>query len=188
MELKFQDVVPPALEQALLPQARWLISISVVEKIPREAHAALARLLAAPPALGETRPGLGALRFELSWPQGGFRRDRVQPEAFKIEREEKEFGVVDILHQCEQFGLYRLNIRPGGGIPLHIHRRMQEWELVLSPGLLLQSREAPLFHASAWTYEFPHRYDNPSEDWKTVLCVDSPPFIPSDEIPVVARQ
>jgi hypothetical protein len=181
MNLRFNDTVPPALENTLLPQAHWLLSIPVVEKIPIEAHAALARLLAAPPALGESRPALGALRFEMTW-NGGFRRDRVQPEDFPIGREEKDFGIVDILHQCETFGLYRLNIRPGAGIPLHVHRRMQEWEMVISTGLLLQNQEAPLHHTSAWTHEVAHRYDNPSSHWKTVLCVDSPPFIPSDEI------
>jgi hypothetical protein len=30
----------------------------------------------------------------------------------------------------------------------------------------------------------PHRYDNPSDRFQTILCVDSPPFIEADEIPV----
>lgn len=181
MNLRFTDPVPPTLEAGLLLQAQWLLSIPVVEKMPMEAHAALARILAAPPALGESRAAMGALRFELSW-AGGFRRDRVQPEAFPIGREEKEFGVVDILYECESFGLYRLNIRPGSGIPLHVHRQMQEWELVISEGLLLQGKPAPLHQASRWNHEVAHRYDNPSPQWKTLLCVDSPPFIPTDEI------
>lgn len=183
MKFRFTDPLPDPFPAQLLPQVEWLISIPVIEKSPVDAHAAVCRLLAAPPALGESRPAIGALRFETTWATG-FRRDRVQPESFPIGREEKDFGVVDILYECEEFGFYRLNIRPHGAIPLHIHRRMQEWEMVISPGLLLQGKEAPLFHQEAWRHELPHRYDNPTPEWKTVLCVDSPPFIPTDEVVV----
>ena len=31
---------------------------------------------------------------------------------------------------------------------------------------------------------YPHRYDNPTERWQTVLCVDSPRFLPDDEVEV----
>jgi hypothetical protein len=183
MKLQFHDSLPAFVTESVLPQVQWLLSIPVVQGRPADAHAAVARLLAAPPALGESRPAVGALRFELTWEQG-FRRDRVQPEAFTIGREEKDLGVVDILFESQNFGLYRLNIRPGGSIPLHVHRKMQEWELVLSKGILLQGKEVAVFHHEAWQHDFPHRYDNPTSQWTTVLCVDSPAFIPIDEIPV----
>lgn len=42
------------------------------------------------------------------------------------------WGQVDILFQTKLAGLYRLHIKPHGKIPLHYHKLMQEYELILS--------------------------------------------------------
>ncbi len=183
MRLRWLDAFPES--QVLLQrQIDWLAALPPLSQNREAAFEVARRLFAAPPALGEDRPQLGALRYELQFTDGNFRRDRVQPAAFPIGREEKSFGIVDILWERNGFGVYRLNIRPKGSIPLHVHRIMNEWELVISPGLLLQGNPATLLHASAWPHGLAHRYDNPHEQWQTVLCVDEPAFVPSDEIPV----
>ena len=103
---------------------------------------------------------------------------------FSYEVESKPFGRVDVVHTSPQLGIYRLRIRPGGGIPAHVHRRMEEHELVLGSELLLQGRPVTRGTAFSWPHDFVHRYDNPSQREQTVLCVDSPAFLPEDEIEV----
>ena len=98
--------------------------------------------------------------------------------------EEKGFGQVDIVHEGPAHGIYRLRVKPGGCIPTHVHRVMEEHELVLGSGLLLQGKPVQRGTAFHWPKDFPHRYDNPTNVAQTVLCVDSPAFIPSDEVEV----
>jgi dihydroneopterin aldolase len=100
----------------------------------------------------------------------------------KLTQETKRFGSVEIIHETREVGIYRLNVAPGQGIPLHVHRRMQETELVLSDGLLCQGQPAPAGSLFRWPLAVPHLYENPTARWQTILCVDSPPFIESDEI------
>ncbi|ADO71357.1 dihydroneopterin aldolase [Stigmatella aurantiaca] len=96
--------------------------------------------------------------------------------------EAKPFGRVDIVCERPRYGIYRLRIKPGGFIPTHMHQQMEESELVLGSGLLLQGRavlQGMVFH---WPKGFAHRYDNPTEIEQSVLCVDRPGFIPADEV------
>ncbi|AKQ70766.1 Dihydroneopterin aldolase [Myxococcus hansupus] len=97
-------------------------------------------------------------------------------------REDKSFGRVDIIHEGTGYGVYRLRVKPGGSIPSHVHQQMEESELVLGPGLLLQFKPVARGMAFHWPRGFVHRYDNPSATEQTVLCVDRPGFIPSDEV------
>jgi dihydroneopterin aldolase len=96
--------------------------------------------------------------------------------------EDKPFGRVDILHESEGYGIYRLRIKPGGTIPSHLHQTMDECELVLGSGLLLQGQPVARGMAFRWPRGFAHRYDNPSTSEQTVLCVDRPRFVPEDEV------
>jgi hypothetical protein len=182
-QLHWLDPLPPE-QEALARQLEWLLALPPLLESAAATFECARRLCAAPPALGENRAPAGALRFEVRQGPSLYRRDRIQPNAFPIGREEKAFGVVDILWEGQGFGFYRLNLRPGGRIPLHVHRQMEEWELVITPGLVLQNQPAPLFHASQWKKEEPHLYGNATEQWQTLLCVDRPAFIPEDEIEV----
>ena len=101
-------------------------------------------------------------------------------------REDKPFGQVDIVHEGAGYGLYRLRVKPGGFIPTHVHRVMEESELVLGTGLLLQGQPVARGTAFHWPRGFAHRYDNPTDTEQTVLCVDRPRFSPDDEVEVPA--
>ncbi len=81
-------------------------------------------------------------------------------------------------------GIYRLRIAPGRTIPTHEHRVMNEAELVLGHGLLLQGKPVLAGTGFRWPKHLPHRYDNPRPLEQTVLCVDRPAFIPDDEVEV----
>lgn len=103
--------------------------------------------------------------------------------------EEMQYGMelkpsfnVDIVYETDGFGIYRLRIKPGGHIPAHKHLLMEEHEMVLGSGLLLQNQLVPRGQAFSWPIGFVHRYDNPTLIEQTILCVDCPRFMPSDEV------
>lgn len=150
----------------------------------------LAKLLLAPPAPGEARAGVEEVTIRLRKP-GALRGFAVPSLEISRHRdwvelgaETKDWGTVDIIHETRDAGLYRLNIAPGKGIPLHIHKVMRESELVLSSGLHCQGAPVPPGTVHRWPRGAAHRYDNPSEDWQSILCIDCPTFIPDDEIEV----
>lgn len=153
------------------------------------AHA-LARWILLPPAPGEARSAVDAVQVRLTKPEalGGRARPslsiRRTAGEMRYEREEKSWGWVDIVHESERAGIYRLNIAPGGGIPLHVHRAMREAEMVLSDGLLCQGRATAVGSTFRWPLDAPHGYDNPSERHQSLLCIDRPRFDPADEIVV----
>ena len=151
---------------------------------------ALARYVLAPPTADAAQAQVQAVTLTLTKPEA--LAGRATP-SVRIHRsaseysyliEEKNFGLVDVLYTAPEHGIYRLRIRPGGHIPTHVHRMMDEQELVLGSALRLQGRPVQSGTAFHWPHDFPHRYDNPSDIEQTVLCVDSPPFIPDDEIEV----
>lgn len=150
----------------------------------------LARLLLAPPALGEDRAPIQAATVRLVKPLAlggvGVPSLEIHREAADVTlaREDKPFGTVDIVHETREVGVYRLNVAPGKGIPLHVHRVMQECEMVLSDKLLLNGEPVAAGSVHRWPHELAHRYDNPSDRWASILCVDSPRFIPDDEVEV----
>ena len=61
---------------------------------------------------------------------------------------------------------------------------MSESEMVLGDGLLCQNTAALRGSIRHWPFHVPHVYENPTARYQTILCIDSPPFIPSDELEV----
>ncbi|MFZ8837033.1 MAG: dihydroneopterin aldolase [Flavobacteriales bacterium] len=102
--------------------------------------------------------------------------------------EHNDFGRVDILHENQDCGVYLLHIPAAGQIPAHIHKVMGEAELIMSRGLLLQGEAVDGGIAHFWPLEFIHQYDNPSQETRTILCVNRPKFDPADEIKVEQPQ
>lgn len=170
-------------------QVSFLLTSCRFGMLETAAHA-LSRFLLAPPALGERRGQVEALRLRLTKPSalGGLavpylevRRDASE---VTLETEESRFGRVDIVFETREAGIYRLNVAPRSHIPLHVHRKMRESEMVLSEGLLCQGREAVVGSIFQWPLNTPHRYDNPTDRYQTILCVDAPSFMEEDEIEV----
>ena len=61
---------------------------------------------------------------------------------------------------------------------------LRESEMVLTDGLLCQGKRVipgSVFH---WPHNAAHRYDNPTERYQTILCVDAPAFRADDEVEV----
>lgn len=174
---------------AISAQLAFLLTHCRFRMLETAAHV-LARYLLAPPAPGEERAQIEEARLRLTKP--GALRDRARP-SLEIRRdaswaylrhEEKPFGVVDVIGETRDAGIYRLNVAPGRNIPLHVHRRMREAEMVLSDGLLCQGRPVVAGAVHRWPHGAAHRYDNPTNRYQTILCVDAPRFMEDDEIEV----
>ena len=146
------------------------------------------RYVLAPPTEDSHRAQVRAATVRVTKPQalGGRAIPSLQvhrtADEMHYTAEDKPFGRVDILHESEGYGVYRLRIRPGGAISPHVHQMMEESELVLGAGLLLQGKPVARGLAFQWPRGFVHRYDNPSEGVQTILCVSRPRFIPVDEV------
>jgi dihydroneopterin aldolase len=155
---------------------------------------ALCRYILAPPTGDGQRAQVQAVTLRLCKPEalpgGGQASLTVHRRAaeYAYAEERKPFGRVDIVYEDAAVGIYRLRVRPGGCIVTHEHRQMEESELVLGQGLLLQGRPVPAGTGFRWPQRFPHRYDNPGPTEQTILCVDRPPFIPADEVEVPAPE
>ncbi|MFP2912659.1 dihydroneopterin aldolase [Pyxidicoccus sp. 3LFB2] len=149
---------------------------------------AVCRYVLAPPTQDAPHAQVHAATVRVTKPQalGGLVVPSLQihraAEEMEYRGEDKAFGRVDIIHEGAGYGVYRLRVKPGGTIPTHVHQQMEESEMVLGPGLLLQGQPVERGMAFHWPRGFPHRYDNPTAIEQTVLCVDRPGFIPTDEV------
>ena len=173
----------------LCGEIRFLLKACRFKLLEEAAEAICAYVLAEPTGDGQ-RCSVDAVTLELTKPAAlgdiAMPSVRVYREASEYcpEVETQDFGRVDIIAEGKGFGIYRLRIAPGAAIKTHVHRVMCEHELVLGDGLLLQNKPIGAGWAHCWPLNFPHRYDNPTDQEQTILCVDKPPFIPDDEVAV----
>lgn len=173
----------------LAGEVRFLLAASHFRLLESAAEA-LSRYVLAPPTQDAPRAQVTEATVRLTKPNAlpgeavpSIRIHRTAAET-KIEVEKNDFGEVDVIHETEGCGVYRLRVAPGRSIPTHVHRIMDEWELVIGAGLLLQGHPVAPGSAFQWPKAFPHRYDNPLGIEQTILCVDRPRFIPEDEVEV----
>lgn len=151
---------------------------------------ALARYILAPPLPGVGRAQVEAVSIEMTKVSrnvhGGVPGVSIQRRRGEMEYglEQRSFGLVDVLFEPRECGIYRLRLKPGSCIPTHLHRVMDESELILTEGVLLQGEPAERGEARRWPVGFPHRYDNKTTNEQAILCVDSPSFLPEDQIAV----
>jgi dihydroneopterin aldolase len=174
---------------AIAWQISFLLRSCEFRMLETAAHA-IARYLLAPPAPDERRAQIERLRVRLTKP---FALGKTAQPTLHIERdknwvelarEEKHWGFVEIIHETRDAGIYRLNIAPGSSIPLHAHKQMLESELVLTEGLSCQHKPVPAGAVHRWPKGAAHCYENQTDRYQSILCVDSPRFIPSDEIEI----
>ncbi len=171
----------------LMGELRFLLEACRFELL-ESAVEAVCRYVLAPPTEDGQRAQVRAATVRVTKPQalGGRAVPSLQvhrtAEEMAYALEDKPFGRVDIIHEGSGYGIYRLRVKPGGTIPTHLHQRMEESELVLGTGLVLQGRPVARGQGFHWPRGFPHRYDNPTAIEQTILCVDRPQFIPSDEV------
>jgi dihydroneopterin aldolase len=147
----------------------------------------ICQTLLLPPVSGEHRGAISAVALKVRKPSalGG----KGQPTLHVVRRAEdatyrhevKPFGTVDVIGETHEAGFYRLNVAPGRGIDLHVHEHLHEAEFVLSDGLHCQGEKAARSSVRVWPLGLAHHYENPTNEEQSILCVDRPPFIESDE-------
>ena len=169
-------------------ELRFLLE-SASFRLLESAADALCRYVLAPPTEDQHRAQVDAVTLRLSKPNAlsgatpSLQIHRTARE-YDFAVEHKPFGRVDVLYEDEGAGIYRLRVKPGGSIETHEHRVMEESELVLGSGLLLQGKPIAAGTGLRWPKQFPHRYDNPMPIEQSILCVDRPAFLPHDEVEV----
>jgi len=166
----------------ILVAARFLLLESAAE--------ALAAWLLMPPSLDVPRPQVEEVEVRLAKPRalGGravpeitVRRQRSD---FPPNLETKTFGFVDVIFESPECGVYRERVSPRTVLPTHVHRHIDEMELALGGGLLLQGAPVAAGVAHEWPRDHAHRWENPTDVEQSFLCVDRPKFIHTDEIEV----
>ncbi len=173
----------------LLGELRFIL-VAGRFRLLESAAEALAAWLLAPPSQDVPRPQVEAVEVRLSKlvalsgaavPRLEIRRDARD---FPAVTEPKPFGKVDVIFETRECGVYRERIAPRTVLPTHVHHHLDESELVLGTGLLLQGQPVAAGLAHTWPRGFAHRYENVTDVEQSFLCIDRPAFIPTDEVEV----
>lgn len=173
----------------LLGELRFILMAGRFRLLESAAEA-LGSWLLMPPSGDVPRPQVEAVDVRLSKlvalsgaavPTLEIHRDRRD---FSLNTEQKSFGFVDIVFETRECGVYRERVSPRTVLPTHIHHHLDESELVLGDGLILQGAPVAAGLAHTWPRGFPHRYENLTEVEQSFLCIDRPAFIPTDEVEV----
>lgn len=173
----------------LAGEARFILEAGRFRLLESAAEALAAWVLA--PSSSHLPPTTAnAVEVELVKPEvlGGVAVPSVRiarvPSDFEVCVEVKAFGLVEVIFETAECGLYRERIGPGKVLPTHVHYTLDESELVLGNGLLLQGKPVAAGLAHSWPRAFPHRYENPTGEEASFLCIDRPKFRPDDEVEV----
>lgn len=173
----------------LLGELRFILVAGRFRLLESAAEAVAAWLLA-PPSQDVQRPQVERVDVKLSKlvalsgaavPTLEIQR---QCSDFQLVTEKKSFGFVDIIFETKECGVYRERIAPRTVLPTHIHHHLDESELVLGDGLLLQGTSVTPGTAHTWPKGFAHRYENITDIEQSFMCIDRPAFIPTDELEV----
>ncbi len=173
----------------LLGELRFVLMAGRFRLIESAAEA-LAAWMLMPPSIDVPRPQVEEVDVRISKlvalsgaavPSLEIHRTR---DDFPPRSETKSFGFVDIVFETKECGVYRERIHPHTVLPTHVHQQLDESELVLGSGLLLQGQPAVAGLAHSWPKGFAHRYENVTDIEQSFLCIDRPAFIPTDEVEV----
>ncbi len=173
----------------LLGELRFILMASRFRLLESAAEAVAAWVLAVPSA-DVPRPPVEEVDVRISKlvalsgaavPTLEIRRKRAD---FPLKSEVKSFGHVDVVFETRECGVYRERISPKTVLPTHVHHHLDESELVLGTGFLLQGEPVAAGLAHTWPRGFPHRYENTTDIEQSFLCIDRPAFIPTDEVEV----
>lgn len=173
----------------ILGELRFIM-VAARFKLLESAAEAVAAWLLSPPSADVPRPQIERVDVRLTKlvalsgaaiPTIEIHRDRSD---YAFVTETKSFGHVDIVFETKECGVYRERIHPKTVLPTHVHQHLDETELVLGDGLLLQGEPVSAGMAHSWPRGFPHRYENTTDIEQSFLCIDRPAFIPTDEVEV----
>lgn len=147
------------LETAAHALARYLLSHPLPTERQARVHAVRIRLVK-PQALPGSAVASLTIQRDSSW--------AVVP------RESRAFGSVDVILDCPEASIVRLNLAPGAEVALHEHHEAHDAEHALTQGLVLDGAPFPRGARRAMGRGTPRLLANPSRRWQSLLCTDSP--------------
>lgn len=169
----------------LAGELRFLLEVCHFELLESAAETVCHYLLA-PATADAPRARVDAVTVRLTKPEalGGVAVPALQVHRTATEMvyagQDVAFGHVDTLHEGVGYGVYRLRVKPGRSVPPQGPRVVEQSELVLGAGLLLQGSSVARGTAFHWPQGLPRRYDNPTDTEQTVLCVARPRMVLSE--------
>ncbi len=173
----------------LLGELRFILTASRFRLLESAAEA-LAAWILVPPSADAPRPAVEEVDVRLSKLVAlsgaavpTLEIHRCQGD-FAMKTETKTFGFVDVVFETRECGVYRERISPKTVLPTHVHQHLDESELVLGSGFLLQGQPVAAGLAHTWPRGFPHRYENLTDIEQSFMCIDRPAFIHTDEVEV----
>lgn len=152
------------LETAAHALARYLLSEPLPSERQARVHAVRVRLVK-PQALPGNAVASLSIEREASWAV--------------IPRQITRFGSVDVILDCREASITRLNFAPGAEVALHEQGEAHDAELALTAGLVLDGVPFPRGSRGARGRGTPRMIANPTRRWQSVLCADSPVFLRS---------
>ncbi|MBN8230773.1 dihydroneopterin aldolase [Corallococcus macrosporus] len=170
----------------LAGELRFLLDACRFELLESAAEA-VCRYLLAPPTDAAPHAHLYAATVRVTKPEAltGWAIPSLQvhrtSEEMVYRTEAKDFGHVDVIHEGATYGVYRLRVAPGRGIPPRADGHTEGMELVLGAGMLLRGQPVGRGLAFPGPGVFGHRYDNPTATEQTVLGVYRPRLVLSEE-------
>lgn len=142
----------------------------------------LCRFLLLPPSLSENRPQVEQVRICLSKPGALPNRAFPSLEIFRdlssieLERTSREFGFIDVVFEGREMGIYRIDIAPNSAVTLVAQAPGRAGEMAVSAGLVYQGHKVRAGTVRQRSQSESHCYDNPTERYQTLLCIDPKPF------------
>jgi dihydroneopterin aldolase len=106
------------------------------------------------------------------------RRQEDYPRRYETAR----FGMVEVLLETAEAGLYLLHVESGKSITPHHHQRMRELEFRVRGELTRCGHLLRGLSPIHWSHGQVHEYVNVGTSVATLFCCDQPRFIPDDEV------
>ena len=163
----------------LASQLVFLLQSCRFRLLETAAHALCAYLLS-PPAPGERRAQVRAVRLKLTKPDALGGRAvpslTVERKAGLVEVAQKQapFGTVDVINETREAGIYRLNLAAGRQAPLSVRPRAVGAAMALSDGLSCDGEQLTVGSVCRTTDGERHTYENPTPRQRTILLVHCP--------------
>ena len=183
----FGDAISTTVDYSVLAGVIRFVIIYGKFRLLETAIEAIAHVVLGPPAVD--RSGARPLAVDLTLRKPGAIPAAVAAVSVRrftdelhYSQELNHYGLVQVLSENRDCSIVRLCIPPKTAVPAHYHPNMEEAELVMSDGFLLQGKPVTAGLAHEWPQNFVHCYFNDTEEERSLLCLNRPNFDPEEEV------
>ncbi len=168
-------------------QIQFVLHLGQFHLLEAACHA-ICRTLLLPPIEGERRAAIQGVSIRIEKPDalGGravpcLQLSRIVDDV-SFRMVQCPFGPLHVVHETPNVGIVRLSLAPGGRVPLHMHRVIQEAEMLLTDGIQVQGVAGPRGSTRLWPKYFPHGYFNSTSRTQGILRLCRPRCCGTDEV------